>query len=271
MSDFISSRLKHNTVKFNDPIPKRKRASFVTVVQKSVVNKNKTLKIKAQRNVFGQLVNLAGNHNLSLEAVLSYELSVIPWALSTPDGCPLKTDKSSLLHELEKDCVLLEKPKNATNVVDAGGLIQSLTSIPDTYEDLCLQIFNYLPQSDRVDFICDDYQVNSIKSIERRRRGLGVEITVKGSLQKTPKDFKEFLSSDKNKTQLYDLIFEEWQTSKYASKIYGRQIIISLRNKCYRLVSDGTSVLREELENLSSNQVRPMSFCLCKIKCSIMV
>ena len=156
MSDFISSRLKHNTVKFNDPIPKRKRASFLTVVQKSVVNNNKTLKIKAQRNVFGQLVNLAGNLSLSLEAVLSYELSVIPWALSTPDGCPLKTNKSSLLHEIEKDYVLLERPKNSTNVVDAGGLIQSFTSIPDTYEDLCLQIFNCLTQSDRVDLICDN-------------------------------------------------------------------------------------------------------------------
>ena len=199
MNDFISSRLKDNTVNLHDSVPKRKRSSFITAVHKSVTSNNKTLKIKAQWNVFGQLVNLAGNHNLSLEAVLSYEFGVIPWALSTPDGCPLKTDKSSLLHAIEKDVVLLERPKNAVNVIDAGGLIQSLSSIPETYEDLCLQIFNCLPQSDRVDFVCDDYQANSIKSIEMRRRGIGVEITVKGSLQKTPKDFKESCLMTKTK------------------------------------------------------------------------
>ena len=144
MNDFISLRLTGNSVKFHDPIPKRKRPAFINAVQKSVKSDNKTV-----RNVFGQLVSLAGNNNLSLEAVLSYELGVIPWALSTPDGCPLKTDKSSLLHVLEKDFILLEKPKDAINIIDAGGLIQSLTSIPETYEDLCLLIFNLLPQGDR--------------------------------------------------------------------------------------------------------------------------
>ena len=129
-------------------------------------------------NRFGHSVS----YSRVLKALTAVFIGVNPWALSTPDSCPLKTDKSSLLHAIEKDFVLLERPKNAVNVVDAGGLIQSLSSIPETYEDLCLQIFNCLPQSDRVDFVCDDYQANSIKSIERRRRGIGVEITVKGSL-----------------------------------------------------------------------------------------
>ena len=247
--------LTGNSVNFHDPIPKRKRPAFINAVQKSVKSDNKTVKIKAQRNIFGQLVSLAGNNNLSLEAVLSYELGVNPWALSTRNGCPLKTDESSLLHVLEKDFILLEKPKDAINIIDAGGLIQSLTSIPETYEDLCLLIFNLLPQGDRVDFVCDDYQVNSIKGIERRRRGMGVKITVKGPLQKTPSDFKEFLSNDKNKIQLYNLIAKEWQSDKYASKIGARQVIISLHGKCFKLVSDGMKVHRTELENLCSNQV----------------
>ena len=169
-----------------------------------------------------------------------------------------QSDISSLLHAIEKDFVLPERPKNAVNVIDAGGLIQSLSSVPETYEDLCLQIFNCLPQSDRVDFVCDDYQASSVKSIERRHRGMGVEITIKGSLQKTPKDFKEFLSNNKNKTKLYDLITKEWQSDIYASKICERQVIISQQDKCYKLVSDGIKVYRTELENQCSNQVGPV-------------
>ena len=64
MNDFISLRLTGNSVNFHDPIPKRKRPSFINAVQKSVKSDNKTVKIKAQRNVFGQLVSLAGNNNL---------------------------------------------------------------------------------------------------------------------------------------------------------------------------------------------------------------
>ena len=69
---------------------------------------NKTLNVHAQRNVFGQLVNLTGNHNLSLDAVLSYGIVVIPWALAIPDKCHLKTDKSILLQVLDKQFVLLD-------------------------------------------------------------------------------------------------------------------------------------------------------------------
>lgn len=153
-------------------------------------------------------MKLAGNHNLSLEALLSYDLRVIPRALSTPDSCPLKTDKS-LHHPNENYFVLLERPRNAVNAIDAGGLIQSLSSVPETYRDLCFQIFKCLPLTDRLYYLWDDYQTNLIKSIERTRRGMEDQITVRGSLQTTPKDFKEFLSND-SKTQLYNLITKEW-------------------------------------------------------------
>lgn len=152
--------------------------------------------IKAQRNIFGQLLNLAGNHNLNLEAVLSYELVVIPCPLATPDVCHLKTDKSTLLHVLEKQFALLERPKGAANVIDAGGLIQSFSSVPEKYENLCLLIFNCCPKSKTVNFVCDQYHKSSIKSIERRRRGMGDEVMIDQKITYKTADFKEFLSND---------------------------------------------------------------------------
>ena len=69
---------------------------------------NQILKIQVQCNVFGQLVNLVGNHNLTLDAILSYELVVIPWALATPDECLLKKDNSTQIQVLDKQFVLLD-------------------------------------------------------------------------------------------------------------------------------------------------------------------
>lgn len=225
MENFIASRLQGGIAGsgFHDPIPRLKRPTFVQLVNKTVHSNNKTIRIKSQRNLLGQLVNLSVNHDLSLQSALTYELEAIPWSIATPDGCPLKTDKATLLHALDKPSyVVVERPEDVTTVVDAGGLLHSLSAYPETFGELAKLVFEMMPKSSRVDCVCDPYVLHSIKGIERRRRGMGKRITVKGALQKMPPDFKDFLSNDGNKTDLYSLIRKEWTTSKYAEKIQGR-------------------------------------------------
>ena len=66
----------------------------------------------AERNVFGQLVILTLQHELSLErysplSCSSYPLGPVrvppfvpvPWALATSDGAMIKTDKAELMQE----------------------------------------------------------------------------------------------------------------------------------------------------------------------------
>ena len=171
----------------------------------------------------------------------------------SPDGCPIITDKVTLLHALEKPSyVLLERPEDVTTVVDAGGLLHSLSTYPETFEELARLVLEMMPKSSRVDFVCDLYVLHSSKGIERKSRGMGQRITVKKPLQKVPSDFKDFLSNDGNKADLYNLILKECTTTKYAEKI---QRVIWGGEVTYELTSDGRKVNCVNVEELLSNHV----------------
>ena len=47
--------------------------------------------MRAERNVFAQLVLLSLKHNISMEK----HCYPVPWSLATADGKPVKTDKSN--------------------------------------------------------------------------------------------------------------------------------------------------------------------------------
>ena len=98
-------RLVRKTVKFHEPIKKlRLKTSADMAVQKQLSSGQKTtVRVRAERNLLGQLLVLSVTRDISLEKLLQYELSPIPWALATADGCMCKTNKAQLMHALESD------------------------------------------------------------------------------------------------------------------------------------------------------------------------
>lgn len=62
---------------------------------------NKIIHLRAEKNLFGQLILLSEAHNISMERALSYPLGQVAWSSATADGCPVKTDKAKLMHHLE--------------------------------------------------------------------------------------------------------------------------------------------------------------------------
>ena len=103
-NNFVQQRLMEKSVSFHSPMKKLslKTFSYTHVKTKVQSTKNKTVQIAAQRNIFGQLLVLAREHDISLEKALTYPMSPVPWALANPDGLPVKTDKAKLMHMLEK-------------------------------------------------------------------------------------------------------------------------------------------------------------------------
>ena len=103
---FRVERLKSQTAKtkFHDTIPKAKLQTF-TDLNKKVQVKSKTSKeiiLKADRNLFAQMILIAENRKLQMREVLSHPLGPLPWALSTADGSLRKTNKAALAKELQK-------------------------------------------------------------------------------------------------------------------------------------------------------------------------
>ena len=257
-NNFVQQRLMEKSVSFHSPMKKLslKTFSYTHVKTKVQSTKNKTVQIAAQRNIFGQLLVLAREHDISLEKALTYPMSPVPWALANPDGLPVKTDKAKLMHMLEKH-VDFEHPQleSCTFVIDGNAMLQSLVGLPGTFGELAQKIFSLLPKSERVDFVTDTYQEHSIKASERARRGTTETFLLKGPLTKIPKDWKGFLSNGQNKMEVMKLVLSEWQKTDYASKLKGRRIYFTTGHECTCLFSeDGLTVSGDPQPDLHSVQ-----------------
>ena len=57
----------------------------------------------------------------------------------------------------------------------------------------------------------DAYKDNSIKSAERRQRGISDAYLVKCPSTKLPKEWKSLILNNDNKTNLIRLLLSEWQ------------------------------------------------------------
>ena len=163
---FIQKRLVVKTLKFLKmfgSLEKKKKLNF---------SKMKIVQISAQRNLFGQLLILSEDNNLSLQKVLQYPLGSVSWALTTPGGLPVKTDKAKLMHQREDDAATVHYPcldDLGVYVVDRNALLHALTALPQTLGELSDKLFSILPNVKRVDFVTDTYKDNSVKSAETRR------------------------------------------------------------------------------------------------------
>ena len=75
---------------------------------------------------------------------MAYPLGPVPWSLATPDGMPIKTDKSVLMHRLE-DASALRSPRSTIqiHVIDGNALFHRLAQLPDTFGEIA---FKYIFQ-----------------------------------------------------------------------------------------------------------------------------
>ena len=91
--EFIQQRLVEKSVKFHQPMHKLKLKTFeaMAVRKQLASSKQKTVKVKAERNLLGQLLMLCQTHDVCLDKLFTYPLAPIPWSLATADGSMCKT------------------------------------------------------------------------------------------------------------------------------------------------------------------------------------
>ena len=258
-SAFVKERLVEKSVSFHDPLKKLRLKTFASMaVRKTLTtSQKKTVMVKAERNLLGRLLIMSQRHDIDLQKLFKYSLSPIPWSLATGDGCYAKTNKSQLLHMLEKECPNVEAPvpDDVSYVVDGNALIQSLTKLPGTFGELAQLIFRCLPKSSHVHFVTDSYHSQSIKDHERSRRGTSSTYVIGGRQTKMPRDFSAFLSNASNKKQLIKFLLLEWQQARYASALYRRTVFFVCEELVSALTSnDGLAVSVSVVPELNSTQ-----------------
>ena len=151
---------------------------------KKVTSKSTKGKLVAMKNskiLFAKMLLIAKSRNLNIEDVLKYSLRPFPSSLATLEGDLIKTQKSKLLQAVENEAdsptvTGLPDGYNAC-VLNDFAILQTLTPVPDSFGELSKQLLVKVVNSalsskcKRVDFVCDRYPQQSIKSLEGRQVG----------------------------------------------------------------------------------------------------
>jgi len=164
----------------------------------SKTSKNELVAVKSTKDLFAKMVLLAQSRDVNMEEVLKYSLCPYPSPLATYDGSMVKTQKSKLLQILETTSGIDsvdDIPYESCVVIDAMALLQTIKDVPNTFEELSLNILESIIAiaskfgSKRIDFVCDRYPKHSIKASERAKQGCSgsTAIRVFGRSQKVPR------------------------------------------------------------------------------------
>ena len=103
-----------------------------------------------------------------MKDVLTYSLGPIPWALATPDGGLVKTEKSKLLKVIECDCadpLVSTLPHNCVRIFDGMVLIQQLVSTKlKTFAEMLDYLMKKITSNEAkvIYFVTDQYNESRI-------------------------------------------------------------------------------------------------------------
>ena len=92
---------------------------------KKITIKGRDVSIRADRDLFGRLLVIREKRGIETKELLKYSLGPIALSLANTNGTIYKTDKSKLLHKLEKKIPHLEEiPNQSARVYDGMCLLQ---------------------------------------------------------------------------------------------------------------------------------------------------
>ena len=132
------------------------------------------------------------NEKVDLSELVSYPLTPVPCSLGTSDGMLLTTEKAKGMNFLTDDRCQTDIPPAETTMVveDGNALFHCLKDVPNNFRGISEKILDMVSSKSPVIFSTDMYNENSIKSMERKRRGEGEKLIVCGSSTQRPRDWK---------------------------------------------------------------------------------
>jgi hypothetical protein len=211
--------------------------------------------------LFAKMVLIARSRNLEMKNVLKYCLRPFPLPLATCDGNLVKTAKAKLLNIIEAEvpnALVTRVVGESALIVDAMAILQTLNVLPSTFgelaKDLLVKVINMalFSKSSRVDFVCDRYPAQSIKNLEREKRGEdgALVVHIYGDQQRVTRQWKKFMSSGENKEEIMKFIFNAWR-SENPCLLKGVEIFLAHEDKCHKLSESEDAIICSEVEELA--------------------
>ena len=97
--------------------------------KKTVSTQRRTAILKADRSLFGRMIITGQRRKIEVKDKLQrHSLGPTPWALSTAEDFPRKTNKAALASYLRKNVQLAEgSPNNSATIFDGMALVQKVS------------------------------------------------------------------------------------------------------------------------------------------------
>ena len=240
--DYVKERI-NGDVSLWAPVKKEKNMMYMCGSKKYTVKvRDKTVDLKETRDLYGRLMVLArSNRDIDQkQAVSTYEFTLTPRSLFTPDGAVLPcSDKSKLIHALEKMVTTntdhadqQEQSDESTHsttsdadhcqkiaVVDGMAFVHKLSTKAasvGTVKDFSVcfndQLMNLTRDFDEVIAVFDTYKADSLKNRTRQKRRKGkdpVQYQVRDETSIRHITLSRFLSHDQTKANLTEYLAEK--------------------------------------------------------------
>ena len=257
---FIRDRLEKKE-KFFEPV-KRMNLKVMSDMNKTIrvkTAKNKVVEYKQQGNIAFQLLvwSQSQDRRIDMKELMAFPLTPIPYSIGTADGFLAKTDKAKGYHHLTKDiedAVVLQGERTLV-IEDGNASFYYMKELPDNFNQISHKVFDIMSKNPDVIFSTDMYKDDSVKAMERKRRGCAEKLIIKGENTKKPADWKEFLTNDQNKKQFIEILLTVWSSDRFADKLKGRSVTLICEGRAYCLSSeDGKTTLKTEIRSLASTQ-----------------
>lgn len=251
-SCFKTERLESDTKTFNDRMKLNKLKTFTTLCKKKVIKGDgKTVVLKAEKGLFGQIIVKAEHRSISMADVLCHPLGPMPWALATLQGFLTKTKKSSLALALQKNVPVAEYlPEKSSTIIDGMSLVHRV-KVGETFKDVASSVLTMALKegstSKCIHVVFDTYVEMSIKSCERQQRGECHTVTEPRKIMPSQKvrQWKDFLSDGGNKMSLIEFFVRMWKTEECQEKLDGKVLYVTSGAECYRITKDSFSEVNE--------------------------
>ena len=181
---------------------KLKKVKDMNMKMKVTAKENKVIQYWEQSNkaLYLRVQSQKQWVQIDLKELAKYPMTSIPFSFGLPCHFLEKTDKSKLFH---KACEGIDDskvpPVNETICIyDGNANYHCMEDIPGNFKQICRKIINSMSKTRDALFSTDMYKINSIKSMEHRRRGISENFKIANATKK-PQNWKTFLTNDQNK------------------------------------------------------------------------
>ena len=273
MKDNIIIERLETHINFLDSIKRSKLKTFESANKKVMVKTSdkRLIEYQQQGNLAFQFLAQAEylDKKINMKLLMSFPITPVPLSIGTSNAMLLKTDTAKGMHYLLKNQLSPEKAdKNFKLVIEDGNaLLYALKDIPCDFKEICFKTtWNGLFKTCDKIFSTDMYYPDSVKSMERHRRGSGGKLIIKGANIKKPKCWEKKLSNHKNKHQLIKLMLNVQQTNLTASHLTNRSLTLICEAEAFCLHStDGKNTNSQKVSELKSSQ-EETDTCVIKTK-----